>query len=132
MYRPIYLTAPRISHFLLSASAMNGLKGMIEHANWAKRNLDETRTAPGAHVVDPKGAPTSVAASMGDRLAVLADPATANNAEAGDDTFASVLSSFAATYQNALDELKGWNNVAEADHKERNAYSVELLEAGLA
>ena len=52
-------------------ASLTGLKGVLARAIASKRNLDETRTTPGAHTVDPQGAPLSNLAALGEALAYL-------------------------------------------------------------
>ena len=97
------------------ASKLDGLRGSIEKALWAKRNLDETRSAPGAHVPDPAGAPLVKLASMSDGLAV-------NNPK----TFSDFIDSYPQLLGDALKELNS------ASEDQRMKYSIELLRSASA
>jgi len=98
-----------------TSTKLDGLRGTIEKALWAKRNLDETRSAPGAHTPDPKGAPLVRLASMSDALAV-------NNP----DTFSDLIDESAQLLSDAIAELVSAVSNDNNDDA-RMAYSVELL-----
>ena len=109
---------------LSSTPAPTKLKGILRRAVLAKRNLDETRTTPGAHTPDPKGAPLSKLASLGDALAYLAGSDLgqwAKSAASASGLLSDAIAEVNATYAGAIAS----GNQPTAD---RWKYSLDLLQ----
>jgi hypothetical protein len=112
-----------------NGTLLSGLKGRLQKAIWAKRNLDEARSTPGENTA-PHGQPPvagflSVAASTADQLSYLAGK--------GLDQFMGTLTNFTAVYTDALQQLKGLQaQAAPGSHAvSRYDYSIRLLESAL-
>lgn len=99
----------------LNTNDLDGVKGFLVRAIYAKRNLDEIRAAPGSHTPDKLGAPLSVAASTGDALSYLAGQSIPE--------FLQTVSNFTKIYDAAIGELK------QQKFSPRMAYSVDLLQS---
>jgi hypothetical protein len=125
------------------ALAMNGLKGGVAHATWAKQNLDVARVTPGSNTVG--GGLLDLAAVTGDVLSYQAGTVyylsgiDAVPLMCHHHTFDPPLHSFSGTDLNAFQTtLKGFPNAFQAALSEtqsapgvnpqRLAYSVALLQ----